>query len=310
MAGSAVGSITAGLVDCGRGNSTCANAKVKICLMQRGGPSYAEKMVNCINGGGVAAAIYTRDDQPVCARLLGNLVDVVVNGTLITSPLPNGAWPMAVGLSRQQGEALKAALQAGQQTNLTLTSSAKTPTIVPLQFSDWYSSDYNSFYAACMATGAFGALWSAHPGCSRQQILAAVSEAAKPKLNSGLPDWEVKARYGKGLLQVWDAHTYLLANPCKPTPVLIITTTLSSEPSPKAQNITQDAAGQHFWGSGYFKVTVVVQDPTTHTPIIGVPVGLTLHPPGLARCAGGPATLLGKTEQFGVATAPGVRLES
>uniref|UniRef100_A0A383WL33 Peptidase S8/S53 domain-containing protein n=1 Tax=Tetradesmus obliquus TaxID=3088 RepID=A0A383WL33_TETOB len=139
-----------------------------------------------------------------------------------------------------------------------------------------------------MATGAFGALWSAHPSCSRQQILAAVSETAKPKLNSGLPDWEVKARYGKGLLQVWDAHTYLLANPCKPTPVLIITTTLSSEPSPKAQNITQDAAGQHFWGSGYFKVTVVVQDPTTHTPIIGVPVGLTLHPPGLARCAGGP----------------------
>lgn len=281
FAGSAVGSITAGLVDCGLGNSTCAGAKGKICLIQRGGSTFAEKVVNCINGGGVAGVIYARDNQGPCERVTGNLEGVFVNGTAVTSP--TGAWPIVIGASLQQGKALLSALQAGKLTSLTLTSPTRTPTKVPIAFSD-ASKNYNNYYAACMATGAFGALWSAHPGCSRQQILAAVSATAKPKLDSGLPDWEVKARYGKGLLQVWDAHEYLVTNPCKPTPTLTITTTLSSTPFPKDQKDT-DAAGQHFGGKvSFFKVTVVVRDPVTRNAVSGVPVTLTLDPAGLASC--------------------------
>uniref|UniRef100_A0A383VAT4 PA domain-containing protein n=1 Tax=Tetradesmus obliquus TaxID=3088 RepID=A0A383VAT4_TETOB len=283
FAGSAVGSVAAGLVDCGLGNSTCAGAKGKICLIQRGGSTFAEKVLNCIKGEGIAVVIYARDNQGACERVTGNLVGVVVNDTVVTSPLPGG-WPVVIGASLQQGKALLSALQAGKLTSLTITSPARTPTKVPITFSDTSSENYNTYYAACMATGALGALWSAHPSCSRQQILAAVSETAKPKLNSGLPDWEVKARYGKGLLQVWDAHEYLVTNPCKPTPTLTITTSLNSKPFPKDQKDT-DAAGQHFGGTGsFFKVTVVVRNPVTRNAVSGVPVTLALDPAGLASC--------------------------
>jgi hypothetical protein len=139
--------------------------------------------------------------QPPCERVTGNLIDVrLSNSSVITSP--TGAWPIVVGISLQQGMALQSALQEGKLTTLTITSPARTPTKVPIQFSETGNPDNNNFFAACMATGAFGALWSAHSSCSRAQILAAVAATAKPKVDSGLPDWEVKALYGKGLIQV------------------------------------------------------------------------------------------------------------
>jgi hypothetical protein len=80
-------------------------------------------------------------------------------------------------------------------------------------------------------------------------------------------------------VQVWDAHNYLLANPCKPTPVLTITTSLNSKSDkPHTKNInTTDAAGQHFGGGrSYLKITVVARDPVTGTAVSGVPVTIAL----------------------------------
>jgi hypothetical protein len=45
-------------------------------------------------------------------------------------------------------------------------------------------------------------------------------------------------------LQVWDAHQYLLTNPCKTTPTITITTTLD---------------GTSPVGSGLFNITVTVR---------------------------------------------------
>jgi hypothetical protein len=83
--------------------------------------------------------------------------------------------------------------------------------------------------------------------------------------------------------QVWDAHKYLLANPCKPIPVLTITTTLNSKIIPKDNN-HKNAAGQHFGGRSLFKITVVARDPVTHNAISNVPITLTLDPSGLVKC--------------------------
>jgi hypothetical protein len=95
-------------------------------------------------------------------------------------------------------------------------------------------------------------------------------------------------------VQVWDAHNYLLANPCKPTPVLVITTSLNSKhDKTHTKNInTTDAAGHHFGGSkgAYFKITVTMRDPVTRTAVSNVPVTITLDPAGLAKCGAGPRT--------------------
>jgi serine protease len=58
-------------VDCALGNSVCANAAGKVCLMQRGGNYFCQKVLNCMAGGGVAALIYARDDQPACEQVAG-----------------------------------------------------------------------------------------------------------------------------------------------------------------------------------------------------------------------------------------------
>jgi hypothetical protein len=91
------------------------------------------------------------------------------------------------------------------------------------------------------------------------------------------------------VLQVWDAHTYLLANPCKPTPIVTITTTLKTISSAKSSQ-DDSAAGQHFGNPGAtFKVTVVVREAVTRFAIPNVPVTLALDPSTLASCSRGVA---------------------
>jgi hypothetical protein len=144
-----------------------------------------------------------RANEPPCRRFSGNLLGVVTDeGKPIVSPLPNGAWPIVLGLSLQQGKTLQAALQAGKITSVTLTSPTRRQTKVPIAFSTRGYPEGNSYYASLMATGALGALWSAHTTCSASQILDAVAATAKAKVDPSLTEQEIKALYGKGLLQV------------------------------------------------------------------------------------------------------------
>jgi hypothetical protein len=53
-----------------------------------------------------------------------------------------------------------------------------------------------------MGSSALGALWSAHTGCSAKQILGVVVATARAKVDPSMSADEIKACYGKGLLQV------------------------------------------------------------------------------------------------------------
>jgi hypothetical protein len=142
-----------------------------------------------------AICTHCSDDQPPCERFTGNLL-----GFGIPGPLPGNTWPITVTASLQQGKALLAALQANKITSVTVKNAYPTADVtVPIKFGIPGSAPG---FAAAMGTGALGALWSAHTGCSAQQILSAVRATARAKVDPSLSADELKARYGNGLLQV------------------------------------------------------------------------------------------------------------
>ncbi|WIA42908.1 hypothetical protein OEZ86_008822 [Tetradesmus obliquus] len=280
------GSISGALVDCPKGFETCANAMGKSCLIQRGETPFADKVVNCVKGGGIAAIIYARDDQPPCKRWFG---DVIGNG--VPGPLPNDAWPIMLTASLAQGKALLAALKAGKLTSVTLTSLTPPDVEVPIYFGGG-----NELLAAAMGSGAIGALWSAHTSCSASQVIAAIVAAARVKVDPSLSSAELNQRYGKGLPQVWDAHTYLLANPCKATPIITITST-TGKSRPKDAAAPKDApadASPNQGCIGFFNITVTVRDKVSRAPAGIVPVTLSLDSSSLVSCSGAATRNTGK----------------
>ncbi len=84
------GNANGDLVDCGIGDSACANANNKICLIERGQINFSEKVLNCQAGGGLAAVIY-------------NNVTGLISGTLGEGF--SGAIPV-VAISQSDGELL------------------------------------------------------------------------------------------------------------------------------------------------------------------------------------------------------------
>lgn len=98
-------------------------------------------------------------------------------------------------------------------------------------------------------------------------------------------------------LQVWDAHTYLLANPCKPTPIITITsTTGKSRPKDAAapKDAPADASPNQGCIGGFFNITVAVRDKVSRAPVGIVPVTLSLDPSSLVSCSGAATRSTGK----------------
>ncbi len=58
MDGSALGSVSGTIVDCGLASTPCTGAQGGICLIQRGTNTFVEKADNCAAGGGLGALIY------------------------------------------------------------------------------------------------------------------------------------------------------------------------------------------------------------------------------------------------------------
>jgi hypothetical protein len=83
-------------------------------LLQRGENFFCDKVINCMAGGGRAAIIFNRDDQPACEPL-GEV-------TLLSTcdPEPEAFIPV-LGLTRSQGQALKALVLKGGVVNATLS---------------------------------------------------------------------------------------------------------------------------------------------------------------------------------------------
>jgi hypothetical protein len=123
--GSPSGSVTADLVNCGLASSGCPGAAGKICLIQRGQTTFCQKLAACVAAGGVAAILYNAADKPACERFTG--VDVSV----CEQERPAGGWPLAVTVSRKQGEVLRVALANATAAGGSLSVSLNVPDSAP-----------------------------------------------------------------------------------------------------------------------------------------------------------------------------------
>ena len=177
MDGSISGTETGALADCGTGETACADAVGKVCLIQRGNISFADKANNCAAGGGIAAVIY--NNEP--GALNGTFGEVAV------------AIP-GVGVSDTDGAALLGKL--GQSTTVSIEPG-----------------NYAYFDGTSMATphvsGVAALVWSHHLNCSASEIRNALAVTAEDLGAAGRDDY-----YGHGLVQARDAVDYLTANPC------------------------------------------------------------------------------------------------
>ncbi len=177
MEGSVQGTETGVLADCGTGEAPCADAAGKVCLIERGVISFADKANNCAAGGGIAAVIYNNEPG-------------ALSGTFGETPV---AIP-GVGVSDTDGAAMLGKL--GQSTTVTIGAG-----------------NYAYFDGTSMATphvsGVAALVWSHHLNCSASEIRNALSATAEDLGAAGRDDF-----YGYGLVQAKDAVDYLTANPC------------------------------------------------------------------------------------------------
>ncbi|MFA0809804.1 S8 family serine peptidase [Microbulbifer epialgicus] len=178
ISGSPLGNISGALENCGTAESACNSAAGKVCLIERGNISFAEKVVNCEAGGGIAAVIYNNEAGLLSSATLGETV----------TNIPS------VGISDSDGSALLDQLG----TNATLANNA---------------SDYEYFDGTSMATphvaGVAALVWSHFPNCSNTEIRAALTATAEDLGVSGRDN-----AYGYGLVRAKAAYDYLETNGC------------------------------------------------------------------------------------------------
>jgi serine protease len=181
MAGSPRTTATSALYDFGTGEADDSGVAGKVCLIQRGNISFADKVTRCQNNGGIAAVIYNN----VPGMLYGTL------GTAVTS-IPS------LGTSDTIGAQLLT--QIGASTTVTV---APDPSL------------YAYFDGTSMATphvSAVAALvWSRHPGCTAKQIRKALDLSALDLGAPGRDDY-----FGFGLVQAKAANNLIRAVGCAP----------------------------------------------------------------------------------------------
>ncbi|MBY5992246.1 S8 family serine peptidase [Ferrimonas balearica] len=177
MEGSPNGSISGDLVDCGLGESACANAAGKVCLISRGNIAFSDKVLACEAGGGVGAIVY--NNEP--GMLFGTL------GGVATS-IPS------VGISDTDGAALLGQLGATASIDVT-------------------ADNYAYFNGTSMATphvvGVAALVWSHHSECSNSDIRSALVATAEDLGTAGRDN-----AYGHGLVQAKAASDHLASNGC------------------------------------------------------------------------------------------------
>ena len=184
------GSVTAAKYFMGLADKVDMNAQGKVCVIDRGNISFDEKVSNCENSGGVGAIIINNVD--------GMLYGTLGESTLTTIP--------AVATSMDNRPLLLAANE------------------VTVEIS---SSDYGYMSGTSMATpavsGLAALLWSNHPNCTGSDIRAAFKATALDGGVTGRDD-----HFGYGIVQVLDAHNYLLNNGCNSKPAVDIELSLTS----------------------------------------------------------------------------------
>ena len=168
--------LTATLAD-GGDCTTTGSWSGKVVLCQRGTNTFAEKVTNATNGGGVAAVIYNN----VSGGFAGTL-----NGT---STIP------AISISLEDGQAIIASGGVGQSA--TVVSQTTKP-----------ASGYEAWDGTSMATphvsGIAALIWSRYPTKTAAQVRTALEATAQDLGTAGRDDF-----FGNGLVQAKAAADYL-----------------------------------------------------------------------------------------------------
>lgn len=161
----------------GTAEATDSGANGKVCIIDRGNISFADKINNCGNSGGIGAVVIN--------NVAGDGV-IHMDITGVTTSIP------AVG--------------AAFEDRATIVGAA-TATI------DSVVGDYAVFSGTSMATptvaGAAALVWSNHPSCSGEEIRAAFKATAH---DIGDPGRDV--HFGYGIAKSKQASDYLTANGC------------------------------------------------------------------------------------------------
>ena len=164
LTGSPQLSRTAPLYNFGTGEADDPGVAGKVCLIQRGNISFADKVLRCQNNGGVAAIIY--NNAP--GNFLGTL-----NGAVTTIP--------SVRASDTDGAAMRG--QLGPAATVTVAAS-----------------NYALFNGTSMATphvSAVAALvWSHYPNCTAAQMRSTLQKSAEDLGTAGRDD-----KFGYGLVR-------------------------------------------------------------------------------------------------------------
>jgi subtilisin family serine protease len=154
---------------------TCSGAAGRVCLVRRGNIPFADKVLACQNGGGVATIIY--NDEP--GSFLGTLA-----GTETAIP--------SVGVSAADGAAMLAQLGA--------------PSTVGIATGDYAFADGTSM-ATPHVSGVAALVWNNAPGCSADDVRTAMAATAE---DLGAPGRD--SAYGFGLVQAESALALLSEN--------------------------------------------------------------------------------------------------
>ncbi|NHA13886.1 S8 family serine peptidase [Thioalkalivibrio sp. XN279] len=162
------------VVNCGLGTATCSATGGAICLIERGGISFADKVLACQDGGGSAAVIYNNEPG-------------LFSGTLGTTPtgIPS------LSISQADGQAALTGLSSATRGGVELGAG-----------------DYDIYNGTSMATphvaGVAALVWSRVPGATAAQVREALQATAIDLGPSGRDN-----AYGFGLVQAADAIAYL-----------------------------------------------------------------------------------------------------
>jgi subtilisin family serine protease len=174
--GSATESVSAKLADFGLGDKVDNKVDGKVCLIQRGEITFAEKVQNCVTSGGVGAVIYNNVPGSFVGTLNGN------------TSIP------AVSVSDTEGAAL-----VGQVGGTAMVAVE--------------ASDYAYFDGTSMATphvsGVAALVWSQFPDCTGEQIRNSLNKSALDLGDAGRDHL-----YGYGLVQAQAAYKRIKLEGC------------------------------------------------------------------------------------------------
>ncbi len=176
------GNVTADTFFMGTAEATNSGANGKVCIIDRGNISFADKINNCANSGGVGAVVINNvaGEGPVNMDITG----------------AEGTVP-AVGAAFEDRAAIVGAASA------TIESGA---------------GDYAVFSGTSMATptvaGTAALVWSNHPTCTGEEIREALKAAAQDVGPAGRD-----VDFGYGIAKAKATSDYLTANGCNGGPV-------------------------------------------------------------------------------------------